>query len=105
MVRYTLIDLNSVEIKYYLFTISLDKSNGSCNVLYPKKCVPKKTKDIKVKVFNMITNKNEAKSMTKHVSCNCNYKFNSTTCNSNQKWNSETCQCECKNYHTCKKRF
>ena len=85
--------------------ISLDKCNGSSNVLSPKKCVPKETKDIKVKVFNMITNKNEVKPMTKHVSCNCNYKFSSTTCNSNQKWNGETYQCECKNYRTCKNRF
>ena len=61
MVRYTLIDLNSVELKYYLFMTRLDKCNETCNVLSPKKCVPKKTKDINVKVFNMIINKNEAK--------------------------------------------
>ena len=43
-----------------------------------------------VKVFNMIANKNEAKTTTKHVSCDCKCKFNSTTCNSNQKWNNKT---------------
>ena len=37
MVRYTLIDLNSVELKYYLFMTSLDKYNESYNVLSPKK--------------------------------------------------------------------
>ena len=47
----------------------------------------------------MIANKNEAKTMTKHILCDCKCKFNSTTCNSNQQWNSETCICECKNYH------
>ena len=46
----------------------------------------------------MLTNKNEAKPMTKHISCYCKCKFNSTTCNSNQKWINKTCQCECKNY-------
>ena len=45
----------------------------------------KKSKRHKVKVFNMITNKNEAKTMTKLISCDCKCKFNSTTCNSNQK--------------------
>ena len=45
----------------------------------------------------MITNKNEAKAMTKHISCDCNCKFSSTTCSSNKKWNDKTCQCECKN--------
>ena len=62
--------------------ISLDKCNGSCNVLPPQICVPKETKDINVKVFNMITNKNESKPMAKHISCNCKCRFNSTTCNS-----------------------
>ena len=53
----------------------------------------------------MITNKNEAKTMTKHVPCDCKCKFNSTTCNSNQKWNNKTCQCEGKIYQTCKKDY
>ena len=58
-----------------------------------------------VNIFSMITNKNEIKTMTKHISCNCECKFISTTCNSNQKWDNETCQCECKNYHKCKKDY
>ena len=65
--------------------ISLDKCNESCNVLSTKICVERKTKDINVKIFKMITNKNEAKTMTKHISCDCKYKFNSVTCNSYQK--------------------
>ena len=85
--------------------ISLDKCNGSCNVLLPKTCVPKETKDINVKVFNIITNKNEAKTMPKHISCDCECKFNSTTCNLNQKRNNETFPCECKNYRKCKKDY
>ena len=59
---------------------------------YLQKYVLKKTKDINVKVFNMITNKNEAKAMTKHISCDFKCKFNSTTCNSYQKWNKKTFQ-------------
>ena len=53
----------------------------------------------------MITNKNEAKTMAKHISCDCKCKFNSTTSNSNQKLNIETCQCEYKNHHTCNKDY
>ena len=34
---------------------------------------------------------NEAKTLSKHVSCNCICKLDSTTCNSNQKWNNESC--------------
>ena len=40
----------------------------------------------------MLTNKNGAKTMTKHISCDCKYKVNSPTYNSNQKWNDTTCQ-------------
>ena len=33
---------------------------------------------------NMITNKNEAKAMRDHISCDCKCKFNSTICIPNQ---------------------
>ena len=48
----------------------------------------------------MIKNKNEAKPITKHISCDCKCTFNSTTCSSNQEWHNKTCQyeknCKCK---------
>ena len=53
--RHTIIDMNLVELKYYPFMISLNKCTGSCNILYPKVCVPKETKHINVKAFNMIS--------------------------------------------------
>ena len=105
MARPTLNNLNPVELKHYPFIISLNKCSGSCNVLFPRICVPKETKYINVKAFNMIADKNEAKAMTQHISCDCKWKFNSAICNSNQKWNNKECQCECKNYRTCKKDY
>ena len=47
----------------------------------------------------MIANKNEAKAMTKRISCGCKWRFNRSACNSEQKSHNKTCQCECKNYH------
>ena len=47
MGRSTLIDKNPVELKYYPFMINLNKCTGSCNVLSPKICAPKETKDDK----------------------------------------------------------
>ena len=41
--------------------ISLDKHNGSYNAVYDlstKMCVPSKTKDLNVKIFNIICNNN-----------------------------------------------
>ena len=86
MVRPSLIDLNPGELKYYPFKISLYECNGSCNVLSSKISVVRKTKEINVKVFNMIANKNEAKAMSKHISYDYKSKFSSITYNSNQKW-------------------
>ena len=43
----------------------------------------------RAKAFNMITNKNEATAMTEQISCDCKFKFNSTTCNSKQKLNNK----------------
>ena len=61
MVRPTLIDLNPAELKYYSFKIILHNCNGSFNVWSPKICVPKATKSINMKAFNMITNEDEVK--------------------------------------------
>ena len=73
--------------------------------LSPKTCVPKETKAINIEVFNIITNKDEAKTMTEHISCDCKCKFNSITCSSKQKSNNKICQCECKNFCKCEKDY
>ena len=49
MVRPTLIDLNPVELKCYLFMINLDKCIESFNVLFPKIPVPNGIKDTMLK--------------------------------------------------------
>ena len=49
MVRPTLIYMNPTEVKHYPFMISLNQCTGSCNVLSPKICVPKETKDTELK--------------------------------------------------------
>ena len=72
MIRPFLIDLNPAELKYYPFIINLDKCRGICNFFHGLStniCVPSKTKDVNVKVINIITNKNEAKTILKHISC------------------------------------
>ena len=85
--------------------ISLSTFTGSCNILCPKTCVRKKTKDINVEAFSMIIEEDEAKTMKKHISRGCKYKFNSSICNSKQKWINKTCQWDYKNCQKCKKDF
>ena len=44
--------MNPIELKYYPFMISLNKCAGSCKVLSPKMCVPKK--QTTYKLMNLI---------------------------------------------------
>ena len=65
-------------LHYYTFSVNLDICVGSCNILNDlsnKVCVPNKTEDSNLSVFNIITEKNESKTLTKHISCECKGKF------------------------------
>ena len=68
----------SQEFQYYPFTVTLDKYFETCSTLDDltnKICVPNKTEDLNLRVFNMITGINESKTLTKHISCECKRKF------------------------------
>ena len=91
MIQPTLINLHpneySQELHYYPFSVKLDRCVGSCNTLNDlsnKVCVPNKTEDLNLSVFNMITGKNESKTLTKLISCNCKCKFDGRKRNSNK---------------------
>ena len=59
-------------------TVKLDRCVGSYHTLKDlsnKECVPNKTEDLNLSVFNMITGINESKKLTKHISCKCKYRF------------------------------
>ena len=45
----------------------------------------------------MITGINESRTLTKHISCKYECKFDRKKCNLSQKWNINKCRCECKN--------
>ena len=94
----TLINLHpneySHELRYYPFVVKLERCISSCNTLNDlsnKLRVPNKTEDLSIHVFNMITEINESKILTKHISCKCKCKFDKRKCNSNQKWNNDKC--------------
>ena len=70
--------------------VKLDRFVGSCstiNTLSKKVCVPIKTEDLLLRMFNMFTGINESKTLTRHILCECKCKFDGGKCNSNQKWN------------------
>ena len=54
--------------------VKLDSCIGSCNTLNNlsnKVCVPNKTEDLHLSLFNMITEVNESKTLTEHIACEC----------------------------------
>ena len=74
----TLINLHpneyNQELHYYPFAVKLDKCVGSCNTfndLLNKTCVPNKSEDLNIYVFNIITEKYESNILTKDISCKC----------------------------------
>ena len=53
----------------------------------------------------MITGMNESKTLAKHISCKCEFRFNGRKCNSDQWWNNDNCRCESKKRHACEKDY
>ena len=98
-------------LTYYPFVVNLDRCTGSCdtlNDLSNRAYVVNKTEDLTLNVFYIITRINESEILTKHISCECECKFDSRKCNSNQKWNNDKCRCESKKsteYHLCEKNI
>ena len=75
------------------------------NGLSNKVCVPNKTKNLNLSMFNMIIGITESRTLTKHISCICKCKFDRTKCNRNQWWNNDKCWCEYEKYHTYEKNY
>ena len=76
---------------YYPYVAELDRCVGSYNNLSNKVCVPNKTEDLDLCMFNIITEKNESKILTKDTSSECKCKFDARKCNSNQWWSNNKC--------------
>ena len=112
MTQPTLINLHSNEFNqefyYYPFAVKLDRCVGSCNTLNDlsnKVCIPNKTEDINLSMFNMIKGINELKTLTKHISCECKCNFDRRKYNSDQWWNNGKFQCECRKHHVCENDY
>ena len=98
MTQSTIINLHSneyiQELHYYPFTVNLDRFTGSFNTfnyLFNQICTPGKAENSNLNVFNMITSKNESKTLTKCISCKYECKSDGVNCNSKQKWKKGKC--------------
>ena len=97
--RPRIIDVNSNEPMFYLYSIKVNKCSGSCNNMndpYAKLCIPDIIKSINLRVFNVMQRINEARHMIWHETCKCIHRLTASVCNNRQRFNEETCRCQCK---------
>lgn len=96
-------------MRYYPFLVSLDRCIKSWNTfdgLSNKVCISNKTEDLNLRVFNMVTEINESKTLTKYGLCKC--KLNLMMENVIPMKSGRTINVECKNrkeHHVCKKAY
>ena len=89
-----------VDNKYrtYPYSIKVNRCNGNCNNItnpYCRVCVPDITKNVTLKIFDLMTLTNKTKQMIIHESCKCICRLDPIVCSNKQKWNKNRCRCEC----------
>ena len=58
--------------------------------------VPDVVKDLKVKVFNLVSRTYKTKNIKWHETCKCECRLDAIVCIDKQCWNKDKCRCECK---------
>ena len=98
-IRSEIINVNTNELMFYPYSITINKCKGTCNTIndpYSKLCVPDIIKTINVKVFNLMSRINETRQIEWHKTCKCKFRLDASVCNNKKRWNEEKCRCECK---------
>ena len=91
-------NINSNEPIFYPYSVLVNKCSGNCNDINNpnvKLCVPDVTKDVNMKVFNLMLRTNQT---CRHETCACKWSLHPSVCNVKQRWNSDKCRCECKEF-------
>ena len=82
----------------YPYSINVNRCNDSCNNVtnpYSRVCVPDITKNVTLKIFDLMTLTNKAKQVIIHESCKCIFRLDPIVCSNKQKWNKNKCRCGC----------
>ena len=90
-VRPEIFNVNSNESVFYPFSIKKSKCSGSCNNINADA-----VKDLKVKVFNLMSRTNERRHIKWHETCKCECRLDASVCNNKQRWDDDKCWCEYK---------
>ena len=96
--RPEIINVNSNNSIFYPFSITTSKCSDNSNNIndpYAKNCVPD-LKNLKVKVFNLMSRTTETRDIEWHETCKCQCRLDAIVCYNKQRWNKDKCRCECK---------
>ena len=77
-VRPAIMNINSNDPSFYLYSILINSCSGSCDNIndpYAKLCVPNVVNDMNIKVFNIISRTNETRHVSWHETCICKLKI------------------------------
>ena len=95
-VRPKITKINSNEASFSQYSVKISKCSGSCNNIndpYAKICVPDVSKNMNVKVFNLISRTNETRYIKFYETCQCKCRLDPSIYNNKQKWNEDKCRC------------
>ena len=98
-VRPEIISINNNDPMFYPFSVKINKCSGNCNNINDPHaiiCVPDVTKDLNVKVFNLMSRTNKIRQIKWHESCKCICRLDEIICNNKQIWNKDKCRCKFK---------
>ena len=87
-IRLEIINVNTNEPMFYLYSININKCKGSCSTVndpYAKICVPDTIKNINVKVFNLMSRTNEKRHTEWHKTCKCKCRLDASVCNNKKR--------------------
>ena len=86
--RPQIVSVNSKGPVFFPFSIRTSKCCDSCNNindLYAKLCVPDTVRNLKVKVFNLMSRTNEARHIEWHETCKCKCRLDGSVCDNKQR--------------------
>ena len=76
------------EYMTYPYSIKVNRCNGNCNNItnpYSRVCVPDISKNVTLKIFDLMTLTNKTKQIIIHESCNCICRLDPFVCSNKQK--------------------
>ena len=89
-------NVNSNEPLFYICSVKINKCSTSCNDIndpLAKLCVPDVVKSINLKLFNLMSRKNETRYIKLHETCKCKCRVDASVCSNKQRWNGDKCKC------------